>query len=211
VSPLLAKLFPEPIRVSLAPGAAHALRGEEKRAGETLEEVLAGWRGAVTVVASNRLVRYVVVPRQAGVSGEEEELALARHHFVRVYGEQARDWHVRCCPATGLASAVDVSVLDSVKAFFGKRRGLRLASFQPYLMAAFNLVRPRIPREGAWLVLPEPGATCIALYQRGAWAGVSIGRATSLERERLRMGSAEAPRTVLTAQAGDPYAMALAA
>ena len=204
----------ERIVIALEPQAVHAVRlkSGEKRSGawpQGLPQVLAGWPSAqVSVVASNRLVRYVVVPRTAGVSGEAEQLALARHHFIRVHGERSRDWDVRYSRETGLASAVDKGLLDEL------REGLkphRLVSLQPYLMAAFNRLRARVPKEGAWIVLPEAEATCVALYANGSWAGVAVDRAgaeESLERERMRMGSARAPRAVLTPPGNDGYAMA---
>jgi hypothetical protein len=207
-------LWRERILVALEPRRFHAVRvkSQERRTADTLKEALTGWpRADVTVVASNRLVRYVVVPPTAGVSGDAEELALARHHFTRVYGERARDWDVRFSPSTGLASAVDLSLIEELK------EGLkphRLVSFQPYLMASFNRLRKRVPRDGAWIVLPEPEATCVALFAKGTWAGVSVSRATSdqaLERERVRMGGVDAPRTVLMPPTGDGYAMALCA
>ncbi len=204
----------ERILIALEPQALHAvrLRSGEKRSGawpEGLAEVLAGWPGAeVSVVASNRLVRYVVVPRTAGVSGDAEELALARHHFIRVHGERSRDWDVRYSRETGLASAVDKGLLDELR---GSLKPHRLVSLQPYLMAAFNRLRARVPKEGAWIVLPEAEATCVALYANGSWAGVAVNRAgseESLERERMRMGSARAPRTVLAPPGSDGFAMA---
>lgn len=209
----MSPLWRDRIYVALALRTVHAVRGSEKRHGDALKDVLAGWdRADVTIVASNRLVRYVVVPRSKDVSGEEEELALARHHFARLHGERAREWHIRFCSATGLASAIDLSLVEELKAFFEKRKGLRLVSLQPYLMAAFNRLRLRVPREGAWIVLPEAEATCVALYERGSWAGVSVSRGqASIERERLRMGSGRGPQAVLTLPQNDPYAMALSA
>jgi hypothetical protein len=204
----------ERILIALEPQAVHAVRLKdgEKRSGawpEGLAQVLAGWPSAeVSVVASNRLVRYVVVPRTAGVSGEAEELALARHHFIRVHGERSRDWDVRYSRETGLASAVDKGLLDELRESLKPHR---LVSLQPYLMAAFNRLRARVPKEGAWIVLPEAEATCVALYANGGWAGVAVNRAgsdESLERERMRMGSARAPRTVLTPPGNDGYAIA---
>lgn len=209
----------ERLLVALEPQAVHAvrLRNGEKRAAagawqDALREVLAGWpRAEVSVVASNRLVRYVVVPRTAGVSGDAEELALARHHFTRLHGERSRDWDVRYSRETGLASAMDQGLLDQLRA---KLKPHRLVSVQPYLMAAFNRLRARVPKQGAWIVLPEAEATCVALYANGRWAGVSVNRGSgeeALERERIRMGSAQAPRTVLTPPGNDGYAMAIAA
>ena len=204
-------LWRERILVALEPRRVHAVRlkNAERRTADTAKDALAGWpRADVSIVASNRLVRYVVVPPTAGVSGEAEELALARHHFTRVYGERAREWDVRFSKL-GLASAVDHALIDALKEDLKPHR---LVSFQPYLMASFNRLRKRVPRGGAWIVLPEPEATCVALFAKGAWAGVSVSRATSdeaLERERVRMGGAHAPRTVLTAPSGDAYAMAM--
>lgn len=210
--------------MSLEPGAVHAvrLRSGEKRAvaapwQDALKDILAGWEpGDVTIVASNRLVRYVVVPRSREVSAGDEAEALARHHFARVHGERARRWHVRYAPVGGLASAVDLSLLEGLRELFAQRKRLRLASLQPYLMAAFNRWRARIPREGAWLVLHETGASCVALYERGAWTGVSVRRGSAaaealVERERLRMGGAGTPKTLLVSDAQDGYAMALSA
>lgn len=204
----------ERILIALEPQAVHALRlkNGEKRSGawpQGLTQALAGWPSAqVSVVASNRLVRYVVVPRTAGVSGEAEELALARHHFIRVHGERSRDWDVRYSRETGLASAVDTGL---VQALTDRLKPHRLVSLQPYLMAAFNKLRARVPKEGAWIVLPEAEATCVALYANGRWAGVAVNRVGSeeaLERERMRMGSARAPRAVLMPPGNDGYAMA---
>ena len=206
--------------IGLEPHAVHAVRPKtnEKRSAtgawpEALKEVLAGWtRAEATVVVSNRLVRYVVVPRTAGVSGDAEETALARHHFTRIYGERARDWDVRYSRETGLASAIDMELIDEL------RKALKLRSLQPYLMAAFNRLRAKVPAAGAWIVLPEAEATCVALFAKGAWAGVSVSRVTGEEageaavaRERLRMGGAQAPETVLTPPANDGYAMAMSA
>ena len=217
------------VLVALEPNAVHAVRlksGERRSASggwqEVLAEILAGWtRAELTVVASNRLVRYVVVPRTAGVSGDAEELGLARHHFIRVHGERARDWHVRYSRETGLASAVDRGLIETLKEILGREK-LKLRSLQPYLMAAFNRLRASVPAQGAWIVLPEPQATCVALYAEGAWAGVSVSRVTgekagedAIERERMRMGGTDAPSTVLMAPSGsspsDGYAMALCA
>jgi hypothetical protein len=213
------------VLVALEPHAVHAVRpkSNEKRSAagawqDVLPQVLAGWaRADVTVVASNRLVRYVVVPRTAGVSGDAEELGLARHQFTRVHGERARDWDVRYSRETGLASAVDQGLIETLKQVISQEKR-KLGSLQPYLMAAFNRLRARVPKEGAWIVLQEPEATCVALYTKGGWAGVSVSRAAgdeAIARERLRMGGADAPNTVLmpprSSSLDDGYAMAMSA
>ena len=186
----MSRLWRERIALLLKPGEWQ----------DAFKQALAGRKRAdVTVVASNRLVRYVIVPRTKDVNGEDEELALARHHFSRLHGERVRDWHVRFDSCTGLASAVDLQLLEELKSHL---KNHRLVSLQPYLMAAFNASRDRVPKEGAWIVLPEAEATCVALFERGSWAGVSVScnqvpPEALLERERLRMGTPRSPRTVL--------------
>jgi hypothetical protein len=214
----------ERVVVALQPDAVHAVRlksGERRSAPGTaagawqdaLKDALAAWpRAEVTVVASNRLVRYAVVPLTAGVSGEAEEQSLARHHFNKVYGDRAREWDVRYSRETGLASAVGKGLIGDLQQVISQGKS-KLVSLQPYLMSAFNKLRPRVPAEGAWIVLPELQATCVALFAKNAWAGVSVSRMTGetvIERERLRMGSAQAPGTVLRQEA-DGFAMALSA
>jgi len=172
----------------------------------------------VTVVLSNRLVRYAVVPFDAQVSGAEEELALARYHFVRVHGERAKSWELRLDEAPPgaprLASAIDAGLPAAIRAAFAGS-GARLASIQPYLMAAFNRSRRALARESAWLALAEGGRACLALATREGWQYVQSVRvegetiAQVLEREALRIG-APAPRRVV-AREDDGYAMALAA
>jgi hypothetical protein len=69
-------------------------------------------------------------------------------------------------------------------------------------MAAYNAARRRIPREGAWLLLSEPGRICLARVVAKGWASVHNGRETDaeelLERERSRAGGEPLPSLVLT-------------
>lgn len=149
--------------------------------------------GRVTVVLSNHFVRYALVPWSDSLAGPAEEEAYVRHHFARIYGERAKGWAVRASPDRGarLCSAVDASLLESVKsAFRGKKA--KVVSIQPALMAGFNRVRKSIPRGGAWLVAAEPGRACVALYA-GGWRSVQNARGAwqdILERERHRAAGA---------------------
>ncbi len=175
------------------------------------------WRKAaadVTVVLSNDFVRYAIVPPTDGVSGPEEELALARFHFSRVHGAPAKNWDVRLSPgkikASRLACAVDTALVQSLKACFPEKARAHLKSIQPYLMSAFNRWRREIPRKGAWLVLVEPERVCLALSTAGAWQAVANRKgsypapedwATLLDRERLCVAAAATPETVLVCAA----------
>jgi len=136
-------------------------------------EPLARKRVRASVVLSNRLVRYAIVPFDPAVSGPGEELALARFHFTRIHGERAKSWAVRLSPgrrgAARLASAVDPALLAAIGESFPRERRPRLASIQPYLMEAFNLSRDALARENGWLVLLEPGRACLALASPSGW------------------------------------------
>jgi hypothetical protein len=78
---------------------------------------------------------------------------------------------------------------------------VRLVSVQPYLMAAYNRARGRIPREGAWLLLTEKGRACLARLAAKGWASVHFGAETEgeqlIERERSRAGGERLPSLVL--------------
>ena len=74
-------------------------------------------------------------------------------------------------------------------------------------MSAFNFWRRRIGREGAWLLLVEPGTACLALIAGREWAtiqNVRSGYAASdnwpalLDREKHRVPVSNVPSIVLT-------------
>ncbi|MGH8701059.1 MAG: hypothetical protein ACREVR_07755 [Burkholderiales bacterium] len=163
----------------------------------------------VTVVLSNHFVRYAIVPWDDALASAEEELAFARHCFTKTYGERARTWLLRVSEeragAPRLASAIDAALLDAVNGCFPRNGKARLASVQPYLMAAFNGCRSSMPPAGAWLMIVEAGRACLALHAQGQWQAVQNtkgefaapdGWATLLERERHRTGN-EAADTVV--------------
>ena len=154
----------------------------------------------VTVVLSNHFVRYAVLPEHDSATTPEEELALARFHFTKIHGDRVKGWEVRVFD--GLACAIDAALLEGIKNAFPRTGKSKLISVQPRLMAAYNAARQRIPREGAWLVLAEPGRTCLARVATRGWASVHNGRETDteelLERERSRAGGEPLPSLVLT-------------
>lgn len=187
----MSRLFPEPrtVRVAAVPGGlpAPAELG----------------RCRLTVVLSNRLVRYLVVPWNDALDGEAEEQAYLRHHFARVHGERARSWVFRW--SDGLASAVDRAVLEALQGALPRSAEAKLVSIQPELMAAFNRARGAVPPEGAWLVLADEERACVALHARGKWLAVQNARGdwqTLLERERYRIAG-DSPQTVIDLSQGE--------
>lgn len=177
---------------------------------------------AVTIVLSNHFVRYVLVPPGAGVSGTEEEHALARFYFFKVHGERSRVWDVRLSDAgpnaPRLACAIDSALLDALRACFPQQGRPKLVSVQPLLMSAFNFWRREFPAGGAWFLLVEPERACLGLLSGRNWVAVQNAKghfpdeqawADLLDRERLRAGLERVPETVLVhapATSGAPHA-----
>lgn len=201
----MSRLWPERVVLTFSPTQGSV--GEEEPWRGALEELkgqVAALRGRVdvTVVLSNHFVRYAVLPEQDGTATPEEELALARFQFAKIHGERVKGWEVRVCEQ--LACAVDAALLSEMRGIFSRHKGARLVSVQPYLMAAYNRSRRRIPREGAWLLLAEAERTCLARLAPRGWASVHNGRETDaeelLERERSRASGERLPSLVLREQ-----------
>ena len=176
-------------------------------------EALRGERMRATVVLSNHFVRYAIVPFDAAVAGPDEELALARFHFAKVYGERASGWDIRMSEeprsVPRLASAVDGGLIEAIRGHFPRGGKLRLASVQPYLMSAFNTWRRNVAQD-SWLLLVEPQRASLALFGARKWLAVHSSRgafsaaddwAALLDSEVLR-ADAPAGRSVLVHAAG---------
>ena len=138
------------------------------------------WQNAgATVVLSNHFVRYACIPWNKNVSGEDEQLALARHRFTQIYGDAAQEWQLRLSHAQGdaptLASAVDTGLLGAVRQSLAQNK-LDLLSIQPYLMAGFNRYASRINKDNVWFAAVEAGKLCLALLKGGQWSHVQMYR-----------------------------------
>lgn len=204
--------LPERLRVVLAPGEIVLLRPgllwrraprEAQRFPCAAQDAQEAWQpplqrladvldaqGAARLrlgfVLSNHFVRYQVVPWRRELVRPAEREALARHGFVRVYGERAAGWRIRLGDgpwgAATLACAVDEALLARIAAF-AAGRGLRVESIEPHLVRAFNRFRRRLGGPGA-LALLEPGRLCLAVFGRGEW--------TAVHSQRLEPGAAPA-------------------
>jgi hypothetical protein len=149
-----------------------------------------GAAGRASVVLSNALVRYLVVPWSARITTADERLALARHAFGSVFGTAAGGWTFVVSPAGNdpqtLAVAVDTRLLDGLRDAAAVR-GVRLDTVQPLLMAVFNRWRRDVGREAVNLLVMEPGRWCWARLAAGAWRRVQAGRID--EREPAAVGA----------------------
>lgn len=230
----MSHLFPERLEIGLAPAEVQvARRGvQTRRVACDAAPGAEPWHGAlaalealaplppsrVTVVLSNHFVRYAVVPWSDALGTPAEEEAYLRHHFAKVHGERARGWRLRSSEgvagAPRLASAVDAALIEALEQRFPRRAWRGLVSVQPLLMRKFNAWRALVPAQGAWLVLAEPGRSCVALLAGGGWRTVQNGQEPwpeLLERTRYRVhdaGPGAMPDLVLLAGARAPEAAA---
>lgn len=145
---------------------------------------------ALRVTLSNHLVRYVVLPWDAGLKASDELRAAAAQHFDRVFGEAAADWELRVSPGEygdpALACAIDRGLLQALDAAVGRAGGgrLRLDAVEPLLMTAFNHLRERLGRD-AVLAIFEPSCLALAVLRDGRWQRVLVRHAGQAPRQRL--------------------------
>ena len=177
-----------------------------------LQRLTEGTRDAnaqVTVVLSNHFARFILVPWSEGLGNSEEETAFVRYCFAKVHGERSKEWDLRLSPtptgATRIASAIDSSLVQAVRAAFPASARAKLVSVQPYLMSAYNRWRQDIKGERAWFLLVEPQRACVARLEGGRWSAVRNTRgnfdepgqwAGLLDRERHRVGGDESSEGV---------------
>ena len=153
-----------------------------------LPEVLKGRNGLAWVVLADQFVRYALLPHNEALKSVDEWTALARHRFSVLHGPRAEAWQVKVAATAPygvrLACAVDKALIAGLAEAFVKSQ-LRLASVQPFLIAAFNRIRRRVGHGACWIVVEETGRLTLALVQRGAWVAVRARRCDAQWRKRL--------------------------
>jgi hypothetical protein len=148
-----------------------------------LEKLLMKSQGGLpmTIVLSNQLVRYKIIPAMPPLTASEKIVAVATHCFRETYGDIVDDWLIRVNPLpdgdTLIASAVDGSLVSALEKLTQKYK-CKLKSIQPYLMSGFNPIRRQIKTSPSCYVQVEAGRINIALIRDGAWqsiAGCGVG------------------------------------
>jgi hypothetical protein len=114
------------------------------------------------IVVADQWVRYSVVPWSDALSSAAERLAHARELMSGIYGDAMTDWTLSLSEAppgaSRLVSAMPTALLESLRELT-VRRGLKLASVQPQLIAAYNTWRHVLPAgDAAWFVTVEEGS-----------------------------------------------------
>ena len=135
------------------------------------------WQNANAVVTlSNHFVRYLLIPWNAEINGEQEQTAYVKHRFSKVFGSAANHWALRQnSETTGmpiLASGIDQALLDGIRQTCQKSK-LQLRSVQPYLMPSFNQYRHLFKNSADWFVIAEHGKLIIVMFQNQSWQHVS--------------------------------------
>ncbi len=168
----MSRLWPEPLTVTLAPGAARltgadpvkSARGDWDGALEAMEQALEKRRGRVTLILSNRFFRlHLSPPQPAGLRARETESFL-RHSLEATFEEDFSAWQLRWQPRPPgeplAVCAFPAARLAEVRQRLGPR--LRLAKLAPW----FSAVRLA---PSACLVQAEGEHLTVAAQLRGRW------------------------------------------
>ena len=167
---------------------------------EMLAASLGGMKGEAAVVLADQFVRYALLPYNETLKTREQWLALATHRFNTLHGPRAAEWQITVTETAPqgprLACAVDRALVTQLMDVFAKAN-MRLASVQPFLVAAFNRIRKTVGNGSCWIVVEETGRLTLALIQCGMWIAIRSRRADSgwrsalaeiLERESAFLG-----------------------
>ncbi|WP_271409305.1 hypothetical protein [Pseudomonas sp. Q1-7] len=131
-------------------------------------------RARLRVLLGSHYARFCLVPWSDAIDSPAELQGYARLCFEDLYGAFDQGWSLRLSPeAAGrprLAAALPEELLDRLRAL-ARSAGLRLASVQPYLMAAFNRYRASLA-DDFLLLVAEPGRGSLLLARDGRWASV---------------------------------------
>lgn len=121
----------------------------------------------IDVVATNSLVRHLLLPWDAALAEPNAAIAWARHQLARAIGDGAASWDVRTSrPKLHqplLVSALPLVLLEGLRS--GHPR-LQLMRLRPQLAVALRQSGfPRSPA-GHWLASIDPGRLCLARLDR---------------------------------------------
>jgi hypothetical protein len=220
--------WPERLKVAIGPSRVDVVRARvgwraaapetysvecEQHAGDTRNDaVVAAFRNALervrggrktcSIVLSNNLVRYAMLPWRAEITDTPARQAYALAFLANTYGAAAEAWELMLDEsAYGEPTAicgVDRALLAGLRGAV-RDAGLRLASVQPYFTAAFNHCRRRMRERDLWFAVVEPERMCLAqvtgrslrlLRSQRAGNDVDAELAAMVERESLTVDPA---------------------
>ncbi len=176
----MSPLFPDKLRIHLAPGHLVVARTRKLAVLQSEEKLLpaaAGveWRAlldnlpamldtfdgmpAATLTLSSRLAPLTVLPWRDDVTVPEQQALLASVHFARSHGDTNTDWECVAAPngfgVPWVASGVLREFIAALKGVLRSAR-LRIDAMTPLAVDLLNEQRKRLPtRADAWLLIPE--------------------------------------------------------
>lgn len=131
-------------------------------------------RADASMVVSNGFARFQLLPWNEDIAGAEEQRSFARHKLAAVYGDSS-EWEIRVAEGKAgtesLACGMHSRLLDSIT-LCCNQHGVRLRSLQPYLMAAYNRVRPELGQGNIWFAVTEAERICVMRLENGAWRSI---------------------------------------
>lgn len=174
------------------------------------------WRGLPRrIVVSDRLVRYLVVPRPEGIRTQAEMRLACEARFQASFDVEPQDWHfaidMRPFATAALVCAMPRKLLAALTTTFGADG--RLVALRPYLVSEWRRCAARLPR-ACWFAAVARDCVAIAAMDSRGCRSVRVvhceqpsaaGLEELLARERLLAGDpAEgAPALVTGSVAGE--------
>lgn len=129
----------------------------------------------VSVVLSDRLVRYLVLPWRAGVVSRAEWRAYALHSFESAYGEVCRDWRLRIDLVPpgrpSLACAIDADLIEALRKIAGASSS-RLVAVRPNFIHLFNQRRAALRGSPLWFAATDERGVCMGVLDDGVWRAI---------------------------------------
>lgn len=189
------------LRVFAAPEAGRVLWRESVSA-------LADWlqrnpqkRRSISLILSNRFVRFAMLPWAENAQGEPATQALANACLETQYGDMS-GWTIRIDDGrygqAKLVCAMETALLDSLQSAVTAHACARV---EPYFVTCWNRWRKTVQNGDALFAVSESGVMVIASIKNGRWQSVRAlsgqldrtGGRGLLSRESLLQGFAEPP------------------
>jgi hypothetical protein len=158
--------------IDIPPDADSRFPASAVAALKTLLSEPASRAARTTLVLSDSLVRFLVLPWNPSLATRKDREAYARHMLAATYGNAAVHCELRLShTARGepwIACAIDTEFLSAVERAEADS-GAQIVSMQPYLMSAFNRCRTMLGQESTWFAVVESERTSLGFISGGAW------------------------------------------
>jgi hypothetical protein len=164
-------------------------------------------RATMSLVLSNRFVRFTLMPWSSAVSTASEEAELALAAFESRYGDMT-GWAIQLDSAsygkTRIACAVDMALIDSVRRLC-TLQNIACHAIQPAFVAGWNHLQHEMKQsranKGGIFAMAESNTLVMAIHNAGTWhslRSISVHADRNLlpsliERETLLQGFAKSP------------------